>query len=302
MGKRKKSSANQQLLQQEHIRKLVIVAMFSDDELMERLVLKGGSALDLVHHVGGRGSVDVDFSMEKDFTSAELAAFRDRIEKSLRRTFQEEGYEVFDLKMQSQPEHLTPDLADFWGGYSIEFKLIETEKFARLSGSIEDLRRNALLLGQGSKFLIDISKFEYITGKEPLNLDGYRIFVYTAPMIVCEKLRAICQQMPEYGPIVKRHRAGSARARDFFDIYKIVTDRGIDISTGANRELLRNIFNAKHVPLSFLNLLAKYREFHRVSFPAVVAAVKPGISLESFDFYFDFVLAEVANLKPLRDE
>ena len=31
------------------IKRLAIVAMFSDDDLLERLVLKGGNALDLVH-------------------------------------------------------------------------------------------------------------------------------------------------------------------------------------------------------------------------------------------------------------
>lgn len=33
----------------ERIKTLAIVAMFSDDDLMERLVLKGGNALDIVY-------------------------------------------------------------------------------------------------------------------------------------------------------------------------------------------------------------------------------------------------------------
>ncbi len=34
------------------IRRLVIVALFSDDELMEKLVLKGGNALDVIYNIG----------------------------------------------------------------------------------------------------------------------------------------------------------------------------------------------------------------------------------------------------------
>ena len=33
----------------EQVKKLVIIAMFSDDDLMERLVLKGGNLLDIVY-------------------------------------------------------------------------------------------------------------------------------------------------------------------------------------------------------------------------------------------------------------
>jgi len=51
----------------EQIKKLAVIAMFSDDELMEQLVLKGGNALDLVHRLSTRGSLDVDFSMQSDF-------------------------------------------------------------------------------------------------------------------------------------------------------------------------------------------------------------------------------------------
>ena len=51
------------------IRELVVLAVASDDVLMERLVLKGGTALDLVHLPGVRASVDVDFSMAGDFAS-----------------------------------------------------------------------------------------------------------------------------------------------------------------------------------------------------------------------------------------
>lgn len=273
--------------------------MVSDDELMERLVLKGGNALDIIHRVSMRASVDVDFSMQGDFPPGEVESFRARVEKALQETFRAASYEAFDVRMEERPEGITPDMAGFWGGYGIEFKLIEKGNFDRFHPNIDELRRHAIRLGQGQKFLIDISRFEYITGKQSHDLDGYQVFVYSPQMIVCEKLRAICQQMPEYGPVVKRNRPGAARARDFLDIYTLVDELDLDVVSEENQALLVAIFAAKRVPLEFLDRIQNYREFHRIDFPAVRATVKPGAKVAEFDVYFDFVVQVVERLKPL---
>lgn len=282
----------------EQIKKLVVIAMFSDNELEDLLVLKGGNALDLVHRLSARASVDVDFSMQDDLPE-DFLAFRNRIEAALQTTFRPEGYEVFDVQMAANPEVVSPDLAKFWGGYLVEFKLIRKDLFDVHADDIDSLRRNALQIGRGKKFLIDISRFEYIAPKESQYLDGYRIFVYSPEMIVCEKLRAICQQTPEYGEIVKRKRPGGARARDFLDIFTLVQARGIDLSNRTTQDLLKEIFEAKKVPLSLLGRIKDSREFHRSDFPAVVATVKTGVEVQEFDYYFDFVLGLVDELKPL---
>ena len=227
MAKKKRPNAAEEFELREKIKKLVIIAMFSDNVLMERLVLKGGNALDLIHRVSARASVDVDLSIDGDFTSEGRLALPGWIEKALRDTFRPEGYQVFDVRLEERPPGLTADLEDFWGGYNIEFKLIELDRYEDLKENIEALRRNAVPLGQGPKFSIDISKHEYTTGKAQFELDGFAVFVYTPEMIVCEKLRAICQQMPEYGPVVKRNRAGSPRARDFIDIHTLMSREGL---------------------------------------------------------------------------
>ena len=203
----------------EQIKKLVVMAMFSDDELMDRFVLKGGNAIDLVLRAGSRASVDVDLSMADDFKPGELNDIRARIERNLRLTFQQEKYEVFDVLMEEKPAALSPDVAGFWGGYLVTFKLIEASKAREIGDNLEQLRRNAVMIGARGKFEIDISKFEYCEGKASHQMNGLRIFVYTPAMVVCEKLRAICQQMPAYGRVIHRTRPGSARARDFVDIY-----------------------------------------------------------------------------------
>ena len=103
------------------IKRRVIVAMFTDDDLMERLVLKGGNALDVVYGLSSRASVDVDLSMDGEL---EERVLKERILKALNSTFAEAGYVVFDFKFRSVPLMLSNDLKDFWGGYRVQFKLI----------------------------------------------------------------------------------------------------------------------------------------------------------------------------------
>lgn len=279
------------------IKELAVIGMFSDDVLMNALVLKGGNALDLIYRISIRASVDVDFSMQADFPGG-LEAFRARVEASLTQTYAEEGLHAFDFKITDEPEGLTDDLKSFWGGYFIEFKLIEVEKARELGGDVEAMRRQAINLGKGLKFMIEVSRFEFLAGRERRDFYGYQVFVYSPAMILAEKLRALCQQMAEYGPIVKRGRAGSSRARDFIDIYLLATEAGVDITTPENRALLKSVFDAKHVPQEFLQLLPNYKAFHEASFPAVRETLKGGAQLREFDFYFAFVLDLAAKLQP----
>ena len=288
-----------QLLEQ--VKRWGVQAMFSDDELLDELVLKGGNAMALVHRLSTRASVDLDFSMSHDFAEG-IEAVKGRIAKVLTTTFQENGFEVFDLKMAEKPELITQDMANFWGGYGIEFKLITADLFRRHSPNIDLLRKHALTIGQGKKFLIDISRFEYTQGKQEFDFDGYRIYAYTPEMIVCEKLRAICQQMPEYGPIIKRSRAGSARARDFVDIHILVNTLKLDLTSEKNKQMLVSMFQLKKVPLSFLGHIPDYYGFHREDFPAVQATMVAGADVRDFDFYFNFTQDLVNALKPLWNE
>jgi len=98
----------------EQIKKFVVIAMFSDSELEDLLVLKGGNALDLVHKLSARASVDVDFSMQSDLPEG-LPAFRMRVEAALRGTFRPEGYEVFDVQLAASPEIVTAAVGGILG-------------------------------------------------------------------------------------------------------------------------------------------------------------------------------------------
>jgi hypothetical protein len=175
------------------------------------------------------------------------------------------------------------------------FKLIETKKHAAMREDVDALRRQALVVGpnQLRKFCVDFSKFEYCAGKKETELDHYTIYVYTESMLAIEKLRAICQQMPEY----KLRRNPCARARDFYDIHLIVTQAGVDLGSSENLDLVPPVFAAKEVPLRLIGKIPAQREFHRPDWAAVQTSVRG--RLEEFDFYFDFVVAQTALLKTL---
>lgn len=277
------------------IRRLVIIAMFSDDVLFGKLVLKGGNAISLVYRYGARGSLDVDFSIEGEFEDAEDAALR--IARALTDRFDAAGLVVFDYEFGPRPVVPAADNPK-WGGYRIKFKMIERDKHLRFAGDIEAIRRNATVIGpyQQRAFTIDISKWEFCEGKTETQLDEFTIYVYSPPMLAIEKIRAICQQMQEYAFRVTK----TARARDFYDIRVILEESKIDLSTQRNLELARQIFAAKEVPLQLVGLLESYREFHRQDWPSVEATV--GSELRAFDFYFDFVLELVKKLEPLWKE
>ena len=291
MGTKKQPRLGTELERLDRFKRLVVVAMFSDQDFTQRFVLKGGNAIDLVLRVGTRASLDVDLSMEMDFATEELEAVRQRLHKSLDSVFSPEGYQAFDVTLEEKPPTISQEVAQFWGGYSLTFKLIETTEYVPGADALPSMRRKAIRFGPKGKFEIDISKFEYCRNKQPAEIEGCPIFTYTPEMLVCEKLRAICQQMPEYGPVVKRTRPGSARARDFVDIHILIERFSIELAHPDNLDLLRCIFAAKKVPLSLLANLGPYRDFHRADFQAVRDSIKPGLSLEEFDFYFDFVVA-----------
>lgn len=271
------------------IRELVIISMFSDDILFSMLVLKGGNALRIIHKLGSRASLDVDFSIDGDFDDVDSVA--DRIFRALRSRFESAGYVVFDERFRAT----SPGFASRWGGYLIEFKIITRSLFEQLHGEKAALSRQAEVTGPGQQrvFRVQISKHEFCESKEEAEIRGYTVYVYSPEMIAIEKLRAICQQMPEYEARAKK----SPRGRDFYDIHCVVTEAAVDLVVSRNLKLFKLIFAAKDVPLSLLGRIEKYKDFHSQDWPSVVASVSG--DLKDFGYYFDFVVAQVDRLESL---
>ena len=280
----------------ETIKKTTITSLFSDDDLLDLLVLKGGNAMDIVHKVSSRASVDIDLSVDKNF---DYDTVWPKVETAIRNGFAEKSYLAFDIKMTRKPGKMPDELASFWGGYLVEFKLIALARAKEVGYDQEVMRREAIMLGQGTKFTIDISRHEYIEDKQLHDLDGYTIYVYSPEMIVCEKLRAICQQMPEYATIIKRNGLRKQRARDFIDIEVLIRKFNIDLGKERAQHLVEQMFAIKRVPLAWLNKIPETRTFHALGYPEVRAAMKPGIEVHPFDYYFDFVVEHLQKLKPL---
>lgn len=200
--------------------------------------------------------------------------------------------------MRDVPEVVTDDLKEFWGGYTVEFKLIDHGQALGHDTDIDRLRRNAIVIGAAQKrrMKIDISKHEYCNSKIAHGCLGTTIYVYAPSLIVAEKFRAICQQMPEYRAMV-RSSAGAPRARDFVDIWSISIHTSLDVADGAFLELLRKSFEAKRVPLGLLRKLPGFRDFHALDFESVKATMVSTAISADFDFYFDYVVALCARLE-----
>jgi predicted nucleotidyltransferase component of viral defense system len=277
------------------IRRITIKGLFSDDTLYEQLVLKGGNALNLVHHIGNRSSLDIDLSLEEDFRDPQDA--QERIFRALEGRFREKGLVLVDKRFREIRASSEDELAARWGGYQLVFKVIEQERLDELGGDTRKAQIQALPSGpnQERNFMIQISKFEYCKGKAEADFEDYTIYVYSPAMIAFEKLRAICQQMEEYPGLGRKHRI--PRARDFFDITVITTWESLDFKAPENHDLIRRIFEAKAVPLNLIAQIPKYREFHRPDWPQVQNAVP--IVLKEFNFYFNFVIQLTELLKPL---
>lgn len=275
------------------VRRTVIIAMFSDDTLFEKLALKGGNALNLVYKYGSRVSMDVDLSLDADF--GDIQDTTERILRALQDRFAESGHTVFDGKLEARPPLGAGSIGDRWGGYEVSFKLIETAKYESYRGDAARAQREAVVIGPQNQrtFKVQISKYEHCAGKRKMELANYTIYVYTPEMLAIEKLRAICQQMTEYG---KRGHP-TPRARDFYDIYTILTTTGIQWNSSDNLRLISEIFRAKEVSTELIGRIPEYREFHRPDWPSVRVSVTG--ELKEYDFYFDYLLEETKLLEAL---
>lgn len=273
----------------EIIKKLTLRALMSDEELYNRLVLKGGNALQIVYEVINRSSLDIDFSMKGDFTEIELQGMEEKIGKIFDETFSKEGLKTFDVKFIHKPKK--GDIPE-WKGYNIEFKTIDKEKYDTL-GTDEARRRNAIkidIVNQSPKFTVDISAYEYIDEATKVEIDGVIMKIYTLDMILLEKLRALCQTMEKYKEVVSTINPNKKRARDVYDICRIYDIVGKKITD--KKYILEEIFKAKQVPMELLNDMGELKERNRSDWDTVLADIPEyeKENMKEYDWYFNKVL------------
>lgn len=277
------------------IKMLTLRALMSDETLMHSLVLKGGNALQLAYEITNRGSIDIDFSVEREFTDEEIKKMPVVLEMIFDRVFRQENLKVFDIKFELKPKkNVIPE----WKGYIIFFKLIEKEKFDEFEGDIDKIRRNAIAVhdNRSTQYSVDISAYEYVGTATTKEIEGILLRVYTLEMILLEKIRALCQTMPEYQEIVKTAHQ-KQRARDVYDIFTVFNSGTLYLE----EDTLREIFKAKKVPLVLINNLESLREHNREDWNSVIQTVSGGEELKEYDFYFDELLKITEQFRDLSE-
>jgi hypothetical protein len=118
-------------------------------------------------------------------------------------------------------------------------------------------------------------------------------------MLVAEKLRAICQQMPEYTRYLEKH--ATPRGRDFLDIHTVAEFFGVDFRGASFHRTIEKVFAAKRVDRRVIAKIADdaTKEFHRPDFSSIAPTIRPGFELQDFEFYYDYVVDKCRLLEAL---
>lgn len=257
-----------------------ILAVFHDRVLARRMFLKGGSAMRMLDEERNRLSLDADFSIRGSIRVQK--AFFARMEKSISRQFAPFEYRVIDFRFTPRPRHSKPDMPKWWKGWLCQFKLVAIA-FAELP--LEAQRRRALIPeGSNSPVIeIEISEHEYCGAERTKIIRGVVVHGYTRELLVVEKLRAICQQHPNY-----RFHSNKNRARDFYDIYKLCSGKDQSFFIRCQQHLPA-VFEAKDVPVSLLTALwdEEFLSVQRSGFTQVKDSTKG--ALRDFDVYVEYL-------------
>ena len=148
-----------------------------------------------------------------------------------------------------------------------------------------------------------LKRNQFLQNKVAKVFDGFTIYVYSPEMICLEKLRAICQQMPEYLIAIKGNARGNTpRAKDFYDIYLIIHKLDVDLFNETNIKMCKMIFAIKEVSLHLISNVKNTKDFHKQNFRSLEDSVFDSDKLKAFDFYFDYVVKFCDKLTSLLDK
>ena len=262
-------------------------ALVSNDDLMLMLAFKGGNAIDWFHGGPGRGSLDLDFSLDLEKPVPTADELQRLTEPALAERLAELGLAVFDVAVVEVPDHQSDEQSEFWGGFKVRFKTVKADDYERYKTDFRDLQRRALDFGGPATFEIDISKHEYCTGKELREIDGLSVYVYSVELIVAEKIRALCQQVEDYCRLVN-HKP-RARAQDLFDVHYLIETHGLDVLSPEFVSTLHGVFASKRCDRDLLLQVEKTFDLHQSDFGKLASTVQNKHLLKSFDEHCDYV-------------
>lgn len=273
----------------------ILVAVYSHNVLSENMYLKGGQALRFVHGLKSRLSRDSDFSFPQKIEEEDI--FFNYLKSAIKKEFLKNRLHVIDFKLTRKPQIKPTGSPDFWAGWAIEFKLITKEQ-----KNLSKIRQSAsAIVPEGfltNKIPIDISEMEYCGSFEIIKVRSIDIKVYSKPLLVLEKIRAICQSHPDY----KYRNTLGNRARDFYDIEQIYTQvlnegKMDDFFKELSKHIVK-VFEAKDVPLSLISSCLNNEEFLRsqeIGWQEVQSTVR-GLN-QNFSYYVQTIKGLVEKIK-----
>lgn len=267
----------------ENVIRETVAGIFSSEVLRELLVLKGGAALQIGEGIDNRLSTDIDLSVPQTVTFNPTQV-RTEFERKLTDRFGGLGFDVIDLTLERRPKVKRAESPDIWGGWNLSFKLA-TRETRNESHSVR--RRRALIpLGSASSRIeAQISENEYCAKTRIHLIDQVEVLIYTPALLIAEKVRAICQQHPDYP-----YRGSKNRSRDFFDIHAVFRKHRREPGfVDEIAEVLDPVFAAKYVPMTILENGALFD-------PAFIEAQEAGFQqvrdtarskVQAFQFYVE---------------
>lgn len=273
----------------DQIRLTVIKSIFSNPQLEEILTLKGGNAMKL-QGLTDRQSQDLDFSIQENIR---LSIEQDGplFLQSLENEFNPLGYQVINFKFEEKPSKRTAITPPYWGGYQIEFSILKEEIFYHLTEKqLKNINAYAESIEDGKKRIqIDLSFDEFTDTRIKERINDVDVYLYSPLMIIYEKIRASCQQLPQY-----KIGMNKKRARDLFDIYTILTninyiDLYDEILNPNNLYIIRKMFDLKGVSLNLITKIEEIKEELREDYESkVIPQVPRNQSVPDFDYLFSF--------------
>lgn len=274
-----------------------LTCLYANDYFKEEIYLKGGQAVRLVENIDNRFSADMDFSMSGKINNPD--EFFKFTKEVLEGHFEGHDLHLFDCRWIRKPKVRKNGLPDFWSGWQLEFKLIEKSK--KLLAS-EDKTRQALIPKNTntSKITLEISEFEYCGSIQKVNLKGSEVRAYSRVLIILEKVRAICQQHPDYA-----YAGNKQRTRDYYDIANLIekslkeSKENTDAFYAESKKHLENVFKAKEVPLDILERIfaADFLELQEKGW-ATVEATTSSYQRQSFEYYVEVLKEFIRKIKP----
>ncbi len=273
----------------------VLVAIYSNEILSEKLYLKGGQALRLTQNLRNRLSKDSDFSISEKIEDEQT--FFTLFKEAIVNEFHSDGLFVIDFKFTRKPKVKPEGTPDFWGGWAIEFKIIDKTQI-----TLSKERQSATAItpegSESNRISIDISEMEYCESFEKIKIKSVEVRVYSQVLLVLEKLRAICQSHPSY----KYRSKKSNRARDFYDIeqiYSKVLEKGKqEYFLDECQKHFKKVFDAKEVPLEILDKVlteSEFLEIQKIGWQEVRSTVRN--LKQDFEYYLQTLKDIVKEIK-----